>query len=198
VEPREGAIEPEIAQEFPDLCLWVVDVDARMGKSPEAVRQRLKYLSDRFRGPQAVVMRTKPVPHAYRVFFRHIGLEPDTHRPPVEAAMVERLLRGRFVSRNLLEDALTLALMETGVPIWALDRTATEGELGIGRDAGGRLVVADAAGTVGPLFGALEPGRGVSGATDQLRLFSIQVSGVPSIHVEEALWMVCDILTATD
>ena len=195
-EPQEGWIEGVVAEEFPDLCLWVVDVDAQMGKSPEPVRERLKYLSDRFRGPQAVVMRTKPIPHAYRVFFRHIGLEPDTHRTPVEAAMVERLLRGRFVSKNLLDDALTLALMETGVPIWALERSACEGELGIGRDRGGRLVVADRAGTVGPLFGEIAPGRGVTDATGQLRLFSVQVNGVPSIHVEEALWMVGDILGA--
>jgi DNA/RNA-binding domain of Phe-tRNA-synthetase-like protein len=195
-EPREGWIEPAIAEEFPQLCLWVLDVDAVLGKSPEAVRGRLRYLSDRLRGAQAVAMRTKPIPHAYRVFFRHIGLEPDTHRTPVEAAMVERLLRGRFVSHGLLDDALTLALMETSVPIWAFDRAAADGELGVTRDGGGRMVVADGRGAVAPLFGELLPERRVGPQTDRLRLFSVQVDGVPSIHVEEALWMVCDILGA--
>ena len=77
---------------------------------------------------------------------------------PLEAAVLERLLRGGFKSRNLLDDALTIALVETGVPFWALDSDAVEGELGV-RVAGadetlgrgpqalpvpaGRLVVAD-------------------------------------------------------
>ena len=41
-------------------------------------------------------MRSRPVPHAYRVFFRHIGLDPDATRTPVEAAAMDRLLRGRY------------------------------------------------------------------------------------------------------
>lgn len=193
---REGWVDPELAAEFPDLCLWLVDFDARSGKSPEAVKERLRYISDRFRGAQAVAMRTKPIPHAYRVFFRHIGLDPDTHRTPIEAAAVERLLRGRFKSHNLLDDALTLALMETGVPVWALDRERVRGDLGVRPEAGGRLVVADSEGVVGVLFGDLEPGRGVTSETVAMTLFSLQVNGVPSIHVEEALWMVCDVLGA--
>jgi DNA/RNA-binding domain of Phe-tRNA-synthetase-like protein len=193
---REGWVDPELAAEFPDLCLWLVDFDARSGKSPEAVKERLRYISDRFRGAQAVAMRTKPIPHAYRVFFRHIGLDPDTHRTPIEAAAVERLLRGRFKSHNLLDDALTLALMETGVPVWALDRERVRGDLGVRPEAGGRLVVADSEGAVGVLFGDLEPGRGVTSETVAMTLFSLQVNGVPSIHVEEALWMVCDVLGA--
>jgi DNA/RNA-binding domain of Phe-tRNA-synthetase-like protein len=193
---REGWVDPELAAEFPDLCLWLVDIDARSGKSPEAVKERLRYISDRFRGAQAVAMRTKPIPHAYRVFFRHIGLDPDTHRTPIEAAAVERLLRGRFKSHNLLDDALTLALMETGVPVWALDRERVRGDLGVRPEAGGRLVVADSEGAVGVLFGDLEPGRGVTSETVAMTLFSLQVNGVPSIHVEEALWMVCDVLGA--
>ena len=186
-------MDPVVAEEFPELCLWRVDVPARPGKSPEPVRERLRYLSDRFRGAQAVVMRTKPIPHASRVFFRHIGLDPDTHRTPIEAAVVERLLRGRFKPQNLLDDALTLALMETGVPIWALDTARVGGELGIRQED--RLVVADDTGRVGVLFGEIDPGRGVVGDTTEMTLFSVQVNGVPSVHVEEALWMVTEILT---
>jgi DNA/RNA-binding domain of Phe-tRNA-synthetase-like protein len=189
-------MDPLVRDEFPHLCLWVLDVEARSGRSPEEVRERLRNLSDRFRGAQAVAMRTKPIPHAYRVFFRHVGLDPDVHRTPVEAAAVERLLRGRFRSLNLLDDALTLALMETGVPIWALDSTRVKGELGIRPEPGGRLVVADDAGPVGVLFGEVSDGHAVSAETSSMTLFSIQVDGVPSIHVEEALWIVCDVLGA--
>ena len=132
-------------------------------------------MSDRFRGPQAVVMRQRPVPWAYRVFFRHIGLDPDEHRTPVEALALERLKAGGFKSRSLLDDALTVAVMETGVPVWALDADRVDGELALrpaerGERFGGgeyasdvpagRLLVADDAGPVGVLFGALAPGRG--------------------------------------
>lgn len=187
-------MDPQVAEEFPELCLWFIDLEARPRKSPDEVKERLRFMSDRFRGAQAIAMRTKPIPHAYRVFFRHIGLDPDTHRTPVEEAAVERLLRGRFRSANLLDDALLIALMETGVPLWALDADRADGPLRITRDAGGRLVVADSAGRIGPLFGALAPGRGVTPETSRMRLFSLQVRGVPSIHLEEAMWMVCDIL----
>ena len=41
------------------------------------------------------------------MFFRHIGLDPDEHRTPVEALALERLKRGGFPSRSTLDDALT-------------------------------------------------------------------------------------------
>jgi hypothetical protein len=49
---------------------------------------------------------------------------------------------------------------------------------------------------VGVLFGDLAPGRAVTARSEAMTLFSVQVKGVPSIHVEEALWMVCDVLGA--
>jgi DNA/RNA-binding domain of Phe-tRNA-synthetase-like protein len=204
-----GWIDPEVAAEFPELRLHLLTLAARSGRSPESLRERLREMSDRFRGPQAVVLRQRPVPWAYRVFFRHIGLDPDEHRTPVEALALERLKAGGFKSRSLLDDALTVAVMETGVPVWALDADRLEGELGL-RPAGrgerfgggeyasdvpvGRLLVADDAGPVGVLFGALAPGRGVGPETTRMTLFSAQVAGVPDIHVEEALWTVADIL----
>ena len=58
--------------------------------------------------------------------------------------------------------------------------------------------MADDAGPVGVLFGALAPGRGVGPETTRMTLFSVQVAGVPDIHVEEALWTVADILGPRD
>jgi DNA/RNA-binding domain of Phe-tRNA-synthetase-like protein len=166
-------------------------------------------LSDRFRGPQVLALRQQPVPWAYRVFFRHIGLDPDEHRTPVEALALERLKTGGFPSRSTLDDAITIAVMETGVPVWALDAGRVHGELGLrpaarGERLGegeyapdlpaGRLVVADDAGPAGVLFGALAEGRGVTKDTERVTLLALQVAGVPDIHVEEALWTVSDIL----
>lgn len=173
------------------------------------MRERLAMLSNRVHGAQAIVMRQDAIPSAYRIFYRQTGLDPDSDRTPVEAAAVERLLRGGFKSQNLVDDALLIALVETGVPVWALDDETLDGPLGLrealdddrlGRAEGapevrsGRLVVADAAGPVAVLFGELAPGHGVTSRTTRMRLFTVAVAGVPVIHVEEALWTCASIL----
>ena len=210
VAPEPGWIDPVLAEEFPGLSIVSTPMETATGRSPEALRERLRSLSDRIAGAQAIQLRQKPIPWAYRVFFRHIGLDPDEHRTPVEALALDRLKHGGFRSRSLLDDALTIAVMETGVPMWALDAEQVAGGLGIrpaarGERFGkgeyasdipvGRLLVADEAGPVGVLFGALAHGRGVGPRTTRMTLFSVQVAGVPDIHVEEALWTVADILT---
>jgi DNA/RNA-binding domain of Phe-tRNA-synthetase-like protein len=195
-------VADDVREEFPELRLLYVTLDARPGRSTDGVKQRLRGLSDRFRGANAVTMRQDPIPWAYRVFYRHVGLDPDAERTPIEAAAVARLVRGRFKPENLLDDALMLALVETGVPVWALDadevagapgvRVAREGEqLGRGSAAlpvyGGRLVVADETGPLATLFEPPAMGHGVTKRTTRMLLYSLQVAGVPSIHVEEAL-----------
>lgn len=207
--PQTGWVNAEVADEFPELRLLELPVKAQSGRSPRSVRDRLRHLSNRFRGAQAVAQRQQPVPWAYRVFYRHVGLDPDAERTPAEAATLDRLVKGGFKSENLLDDALLIALVETGVPIWALDETRVEGTLGIrlalpderlGRAedappvAAGRLVVADDEVPLAVLFGELAPAAGVTAETTAMRLFSVQVDGVPSIHVEEALWQCADIL----
>ena len=208
-EPEAGWVDAEVADEFPELRLFEVAVDARPGRTPRSVQERLRYLSSRFRGPQAVAQRQQPVPWAYRVFYRHVGLDPDADRTPAEAAMLDRLMHGGFKSDNLLDDALLVALVETGVPIWALDAAKVDGPLGVrvaeeGEHLGrgeaappvpvGRLVVADARSPLAVLFGELAPEHGVTGDTASMRLFSVQVAGVPAIHVEEALFQCSEIL----
>jgi DNA/RNA-binding domain of Phe-tRNA-synthetase-like protein len=193
--PSAGRIAPAVAAEFPQLALWRLDVDALSGRSPDDVRERLRHLANRFRGAEAVLMRTRPVPHAYRVFFRHIGLDPDAQRTPVEQRALERLMHGGFRSAGIVEDALTIAIMETGVPVWALDAARLSGDLEVREDApGGGLVVADDRGTVALLFGEPVREHAVTKETTRVVLFSIQVADVPSIHVGEALWMAAEIL----
>ena len=208
-EPEAGWVDAEVADEFPELRLFELAVDARPGRTPRSVQERLRYLSSRFRGAQAVAQRQQPVPWAYRVFYRHVGLDPDADRTPAEAAMLDRLMHGGFKSDNLLDDALLVALVETGVPIWALDAAKVDGPLGVrvaeeGEHLGrgeaappvpvGRLVVADTRSPLAVLFGELAPGHGVTGDTASMRLFSVQVAGVPAIHVEEALFQCSEIL----
>jgi DNA/RNA-binding domain of Phe-tRNA-synthetase-like protein len=208
----EGSVQPELRAEFPGLRLDWVTVQARMRPSPRELRQRLTALSNRVGGATVVTMRTKPVPHAYRAFFRQIGLDPDVSRIPSEEAAVARLLHGGFRSRDLIHDSLLIALVETGVPVWALDadlldasglgiRTSVTGDrLGDGANATwlgpGRLVVADARCVHALLFDDVAEGHGVGPRTTRIALFAVGVDGVPEIHLEEALWLCAEALKA--
>jgi DNA/RNA-binding domain of Phe-tRNA-synthetase-like protein len=205
-----GFVEPRVGAEFPGLRLRWISVPARRHSSPRAVVNRLRQLSNRYRGASVVAMRTQPIPSAYRTFFRQIGLDPDVTRVPSEHVAVMRLLHGQFRSSNLIDDALLIGLIETGVPIWALDadrvdpaglgiRTSVRGdslgttELG-DHLAPGRLVVADAGCVHALLFGDVAPGHGAGATTERIVLFSVGVDGVPAIHIEEALWVCIEAL----
>lgn len=206
---HDGNVDPMLAAEWPGLRIGWSAFAAEPGPTPPELRARLRRLSDTFRGPQAIAMRRQPIPQAYRVFFRHIGLEPDERHVPVEALALERMKKGGFPSRGLLDDAITIAVMETSVPVWALDAARVEGGLGLraareGEPLGrfgeslplpsGRLVVADDGGPLAVVFEPPARGHGVTRETREMVLFSIAVPGVPAIHVEEALWTVWDIL----
>jgi DNA/RNA-binding domain of Phe-tRNA-synthetase-like protein len=207
-ELEQGWRAREVEQELPELRL--VAAQARVGRpgsviagSTPGIEDRLRELSNRFRGARAVAIRREPVPAAYRIFFHQIGLDPDVVRTPIEAAALERMLRGGFLSGGLLQDILLIALVDTSVPVWALDSESVDGPLGIrpssegeplGRSAGApplpadRLVVADASAALASLFGELASGHEAGADTRHLTLFAIQVAGVPSLYVEEALW----------
>ncbi|MGN6372757.1 MAG: phenylalanine--tRNA ligase beta subunit-related protein [Solirubrobacteraceae bacterium] len=206
-ELQRGWCEHEVQQELPELSLVCLRASPRLpsltGASPRALRLRLRELSNRWRGARAVGVRQEPVPAAYRVFFRQIGLDPDVVKTPVEAAVLERMLDGGFLSRDAISDVLTIATMDTCVPVWALSAEELDGQLGVrlsreGERLGGtgdgwqlgagRLVVADAERAVALLFGEISPRHLPRADTTAVTLFAIQVAGVPELHVEEALW----------
>jgi DNA/RNA-binding domain of Phe-tRNA-synthetase-like protein len=207
--PRQGWVAPHIAAEFPGLGIAWVELDSRPAKSPEPVRRRLRDLSDRFFGAQAIHMRERPIPWAYRVFFRHIGLDPDTTRTPVEQLIFERIHDGRFKSRNRIDDALTIAMVEVGVALRAFDADRVDGRVGLrlseereafeGRTSplpDGTIVVADEKRALGILFDRTAEGRGVRKGTSRVLLVAIGVRGVPDIALEEGLWVAGSALRA--
>lgn len=198
-----GFVAPELSTEFPGLRLRWVEAPARRGPSPPALRRRLRALSDRYQGANVVAMRVKPVPHAFRAFFRQIGLDPDIQRIPGEEAAVGRLLHGEFRSADLISDACLVALVETGVPVWALDagavddaglgiRSATAQDAAAASDltpAPGSLVIADGRRAHAVLFTGPPSERCPGPRTRRTILFAVGVDGVPDIHLEEALWL---------
>lgn len=206
--PQIGWRDRAVEEELPGLRLLIAEIEVARpepltGDSPPDVEGRLRELSNRFRGARAVAIRREPVPAAYRVFFRHIGLDPDVVRTPMEAAVLERMLRGGFLTGGLLEDVLLIALADTGVPVWGLDTDTLDGPVGIrpsregeplGRSTGaqplpaGRLVIADSSAATAVLFGELAPTHAASESTRRLTLFAVQVAGVPTLYAEEALW----------
>jgi DNA/RNA-binding domain of Phe-tRNA-synthetase-like protein len=207
-EPTLGWLSQDVEQELPELRL--ISCEVRVGRSqpvtapcPRDVRARLQGLSNQFRGARAIGIRREPVPAAYRVFVHQIGLDPDREHTPIEAAVRERMLRGGFLPGGLLEDVLLIALLDTGIPVWALASETVDGPLGIrssaegerlGRAAGaallptGRLVIADASAPLAVLFGEVAPTHQPVATTRELTLFAVAVAGVPGLYAEEALW----------
>jgi DNA/RNA-binding domain of Phe-tRNA-synthetase-like protein len=183
-----AAIDPRVAEEHPGLRVWSARVPGGPGRTPPELRAQLRGLADRFRGAEAIAMRTKPVPWAYRVLYRHLGMDPDVQRTPVEALALERLLLGGYAERGVLEDALALATLETGVPVWAFDAERLAGGLELRPDADGRLVLADAAGAIAVLFSGPGPVHAPGRATTMLALVAVQAPGVDDLYVEEAVW----------
>jgi DNA/RNA-binding domain of Phe-tRNA-synthetase-like protein len=201
--PRPGAIDPALAEELPGLRLAWLAQAGRRGPSGDAVAGRLRLLSDRARGATVVAMRTHPIPRAYRTFYRQIGLDPDVERIPAEAAATARLLQGGFVAGDVIDDACLIAVVETGVPVWALDAAAVDERapgLGIAVAgegdalAPGSLCVADAGRVHAPLFGEPLAGSAPGARTTRVALYAVGVPGVPDIGVEEALWLAAEVL----
>jgi DNA/RNA-binding domain of Phe-tRNA-synthetase-like protein len=209
VAPESGWIDPALAEEFPGLSIVSTALETTTGRSPEALKERLRTLSDRIAGPQAIQLRQQPIPWAYRVFFRHIGLDPDTTRTPVEQLIFERIHDGSLKSRNRVDDALTIAMVEVGVALRAFDADRVEGRIGLrlstegegfeGRVSplpDGTIVVADEQRALGILFDRTAEGRGVRRGTRRATLVAIGVRGVPDIALEEALWVAGSALRA--
>ena len=205
---ERGWVAHELADEFPELALRHLTLEARSGRSPQPVRRRLQQMAGRITGGHVVHMRQDPVPWAYRVFWRQVGIDPDSDRTPVERLALDRLKAGGLPSRNLLDDALTIATLETGVPLVAFDAERVGAHIGLrlaadreplggsGRPLpAGQIVVADEDRPLALLSGEVAEERGVTAGTERMTIASIQVKGVPEISVEEALWTVADTLS---
>jgi DNA/RNA-binding domain of Phe-tRNA-synthetase-like protein len=207
--PEPGWVDPGLAEEFPGLGLASTTVSAGGGRSPEALKERLRELSNRVGGQQAILLRQQAIPWAYRVFFRHIGLDPDTTPTPVEEVSLNRMRDGSFKSRNRLDDALTIAVAEVGVAMLAFDADKVEGRLGMrlsvdderfeGRTSAlvpGTILIADEKRPLAILFRQAAKGREVGKKTARTALVAVRVRGVPDVALEEALWIAASAMMA--
>jgi DNA/RNA-binding domain of Phe-tRNA-synthetase-like protein len=202
VAPEVGWLDPALGEEFPGLGLAYTTVSAGRGRSPEPLKEQLRELSNRVGGAQAINLRQQSIPWSYRVFFRHIGLDPDETPTPAEEVSLNRMRDGRFKSRNRLDDALTIAVAEVGVALTAFDADKVEGRLGL-RLAGedepfegrtsplipGTILISDEKRPLAVLFRKTAEGREVTKKTERTTLVAIRVKGVPDVALEESLWL---------
>jgi DNA/RNA-binding domain of Phe-tRNA-synthetase-like protein len=202
-----GTVSPELGAEFPGLAIHWLVLEGQPGRSPHEVRQRLHEASNRITGAKAIQMRQEAIPWAYRVFFRQVGIDPDHRRTPPEQLVLDRLQHGGFRSRSLLDDAMTIAIFETGVALLAFDgdrielplelRLARPGEVMGAAErplSSGQIVIGDQERVVAVLFADRDPDRGVTTRTRRIVMAAIQVGGVPDIAIEECLWTVEEIV----
>ena len=148
-----------------------VEVSAR--RSPRDVRARLRALSDRI--PRV------PDSDPYAIAMTRLGIDSP---PPAEVALRDRLVRGAYRSRGLLADALLIAVVETGVGVWAVD-AVDELRIEEGCVVGGDLRV--------PLFTA--PPKVSS---PRVTLFGVVVPGVAVGVVEEAVQIAAEIAAGSE
>ena len=207
LELDEGWVEPELAEEFPELGVRYTRLETKPRRTPAPIKQRLRDLSNRYTGSKVIHMRQDPVPWAYRVFSRQVGIDPDTDRTPVERIALERLRHGGLRSANIVDDALTIATVETGVPVIAFDADKVGRAIGLrlareeehladaGRPLSARqIVVADEDRSLAVLFGDVAEECGVTPDSERMVLAALRVKGVPEISVEEALWTAAETL----
>jgi len=204
-----GHIDPQLADEFPGLALICLRLDARKGRTPAPIKRRMRELAGRISGATVVQARQDEVPWAYRVLWRRLGLDPDSDRTPVERLMVERLEHGGIPSHGMPNDAIVLATLETGIPVVVVDaskvgerpglRPARSGE-SVDNDTPlrpGEVVYADDDRPLARLTGEVAPVCAVDGDTTEMLVCALAAASVSQMAIDEALWMVADLLEAT-
>jgi DNA/RNA-binding domain of Phe-tRNA-synthetase-like protein len=201
IETEEGWVDHAVAREFPALRLRYTVVEAGPEIPSKALRDRLKDLSTRFSGRHSMELPTKPIPAAYRIFMRQVGLDPDIHLSPVESYFSDRILRGGFLNYNSVADALTIAIVESHVALTVVDADLIELPLGIrpvrledeSDLALGTLCIADAKGVISSLLAAPEVSNELNPHTKRTVFMAIGVEGVADWRLDDALWRVAEI-----
>ncbi len=198
-ETTEAKVQLRLRNEFPELGMSYIYVKVGTG-SKRRVAERLKQLSERIGGAQAIELRRQPVPFAYRTFFHHIGIDPDQKRTPIEETVISRLAAGGLKRTWPVQDAITLAIADTEAAVWAYDGDAVTGDLSLrlaGEDehvgptrvSAGTILVSDEARPLSVLFGRDSEGVAATARSKSVVACALRVAGVPQLVIEDALWV---------
>jgi DNA/RNA-binding domain of Phe-tRNA-synthetase-like protein len=207
---EEGWVDERLAAELPGVVLQWTTVAARPTRTPRSIRDRMSELAGRLGGAHVVGARQDEVPWAYRVLWRKLGVDPDVDRTPIERLMLERLEAGGLPSRGMPSDAVVVATLETGVPVYVFDADVVTGRLGLrpalagealGDEASpplraGEIVLADERRAVARLTGATAPGCAPGEGTTAMSICVLAAATVSQMALDEALWTASGLLEA--
>ena len=191
---RRGWVEPALRAEFSGLALVLAEVDGAVAAQPagrEGAPASTSRTSPTGRGrwPSAASRSRRPTASSSARSASTPRTSGRRPRPRCSSGCGP----GRFKSRNTLDDGLTVAIVETGVPVRAFDADRIQGDLGLrvsqpreNASAGtgsscreGTIVIADERHAIGAGVRRHRPGRGVSPETRRMLLCAVQVPGRP-------------------
>lgn len=188
----------DVALHYPYLHLFVTEVPNRPStRARHDLAERLGGLAERIDGPRVLRQHEQEVPHAFRALYLQMGIDPDIQPTPIDAVLRERIAYGQFRSMGLIDDALKVALLETGVPVWAADAARISGELALqmpdaapeAAPRSGVPLVADDRGPITAVGTAPGEPHAPGRKTTDLTLFALQCDGISTMHVQESLWL---------
>lgn len=174
------AIDADVAAEFPGLRLPYAVISGLRLDRPRSplLSERLATAAERLTGPMIRELRASAEGTAYRAFYRQVGLDPDRTRPPVEALVAERVMRGGFVEGPTWRDALVVASVTGGVALQAFDARRLADPPAVTLSADQRLVLSAGGDRVADLLG--EPARRYRPGPSTRRLLVV-ATAVPGI-----------------
>ena len=191
---RRAPVLGALRSELPGLGLWTVDVAAAPAPSPASVERRLHEHGARPSAAELGGARPESTPWAYRVLLRQLGVESSDGLSLSERVALRPHEPCDLDGAGLPADALTIATLETGVPLLAFDADRLSGTLALRQEPGGAVAIADEERPLAALFGERAGDARVSAATTRIALAAIQAKGVPDLSVEEALWTAIEIM----
>ena len=159
---EQCSVALEITNELPGLGLLACTASCA-GKSSAGVVQELDLLAQRLNGPKAVRTSTEPVAAAYRALRVGLGMDPEADVASLESVVRRRLVEGGFRTAGQPEDAITIATLETGVPIQAVRVKEGQWSLGVDENTGAVSILLGSE-AVTPVFA--QPGPDWSPARD--------------------------------
>jgi DNA/RNA-binding domain of Phe-tRNA-synthetase-like protein len=201
---RAGWCDEELRDDFPGI--GVVALDCAVGNgAPERVARRMGVVSQRIDGRNAASMQLDAIPAAYRRLARQLGLDPDVDGTPLAALLRERIRWGRLPSVGVVRDACTCAMLETGVPVFALPLDEVTGDLGLTVAREGEVLPGHAGSPLGagavvisdlsrPLALAMLPPALEPAPRADVLLYALRAPGVADLELEEALWLAAGLL----